>query len=86
LGQSLDGLSFSICYTLCLCISCHFYFDPLSKKNIYKWVGREGPGRESGWGGGRIGQRGEPYLALGKSKGLKPREPEERMETGNLRR
>jgi hypothetical protein len=30
-GQPLDGLSFSFCYKLCLCISSHGYFDPPSK-------------------------------------------------------
>ena len=32
-GQSLDGLSFSVCSTLCLCISSHGYFVPPSKKD-----------------------------------------------------
>ena len=31
-GQSLDSLSFSLCSTLCLCISSHGYFVPHSKK------------------------------------------------------
>jgi hypothetical protein len=32
-GQSLDGLSFSLCSTLCLCISSHGYFVSPSKKD-----------------------------------------------------
>ena len=32
-GQSLGGLSFSLCSTLCLCISSHGYFVPPSKKD-----------------------------------------------------
>jgi hypothetical protein len=32
-GQSLDGLSFSLCSTLCLCNSSHGYFVPPSKKD-----------------------------------------------------
>jgi hypothetical protein len=32
-GQSLDGLSFSLCSTLCLFISSHGYFVPSSKKD-----------------------------------------------------
>jgi hypothetical protein len=45
-------------------------------------VGR-GLGRKvgRGWWG-----RDEPDLVLGEGKGLKPRGPAERMETGNLRR
>ena len=31
--QSLDGLSFSLCSILCLCISSHEYFVPPSKKD-----------------------------------------------------
>ena len=31
-GQSLDGLSFSLCSTLCLCISPHGYFVPLPRR------------------------------------------------------
>ena len=31
-GQSLDGLSFSLCSTLCFCISSHGYFSPCSKR------------------------------------------------------
>jgi membrane-bound acyltransferase YfiQ involved in biofilm formation len=31
--QSLDGHSFSLCFTLCLCNSFHEYFVPHSKKN-----------------------------------------------------
>jgi hypothetical protein len=27
-GQPLYGLSFSLCFTLCLCISFHWYFEP----------------------------------------------------------
>jgi hypothetical protein len=34
----------------------------------------------------RMGERMEPDLLLGERKGLKPRGPAERMETGNLRR
>jgi hypothetical protein len=33
LGQSLDGLSFSVCSTLCFCISSHGYLVPPSKKD-----------------------------------------------------
>ena len=33
-GQSLVGLSFSLCSTLCLCIYSHEYFVLLSKKNL----------------------------------------------------
>jgi len=32
-GQSMDGLSFSLCSTLCLCIFSHGYFDSPSKKD-----------------------------------------------------
>ena len=32
-GQSLEGLSFSLCSTLCVHISCLEYFVPPSKKN-----------------------------------------------------
>ena len=32
-GQSLDRLSFSLCSTLCLCISSHRYFLPPLKKD-----------------------------------------------------
>jgi hypothetical protein len=32
-GQSLDGHSFSLCFTLCLCNSFHGYFVPPSKKD-----------------------------------------------------
>jgi hypothetical protein len=32
-GQSLNGLSSSLCSTLCLCISSHEYFVPFSKKD-----------------------------------------------------
>jgi hypothetical protein len=32
-GHSLNGLSFSFCSTLCLCISYHEYFDPPSNKD-----------------------------------------------------
>jgi hypothetical protein len=32
-GQSLDGLSFSVCSTLCLHICFHEYFVPPSKKD-----------------------------------------------------
>ena len=32
-GQCLDGLSFSLCSTLCLYICSHEYFHPLSKKD-----------------------------------------------------
>ena len=31
-GQSLGGLSFNLCSTLCLCISSHGYFDPLLRR------------------------------------------------------
>ena len=31
--QSLDGLSFILCSILCLCISPHGYFVPVSKKD-----------------------------------------------------
>ena len=31
--QSLDGLSFSLCSTLCRCISTCEYYVPLSKKD-----------------------------------------------------
>jgi hypothetical protein len=40
----------------------------------------KGPGRECGLAGGR----GEPDLALGEGKRLKPCGPAERMETDNL--
>jgi hypothetical protein len=33
-GQSLDGHSFSLCFTFCLCISFHGYFVPPSKKEL----------------------------------------------------
>ena len=32
-GQSLDDLSFSLCSTLCLCISSHGYVVPPSKRD-----------------------------------------------------
>jgi hypothetical protein len=32
-GESLNGLSFSLCSTLCFCNSFHGYFVPLSKKD-----------------------------------------------------
>ena len=32
-GLCLDGLSFSLCSILCLCISSHGYFVPPSKKD-----------------------------------------------------
>jgi hypothetical protein len=32
-GQSLDGPSFSLCFTLCLCNSFHRHFVPPSKKD-----------------------------------------------------
>jgi hypothetical protein len=44
--------------------------------------GMEGPGRESGQGGGR--GIGECDLVLGERKGLRPRGPAERIEIGNL--
>ena len=33
MGQTLDGLSFSLCPTLCLHICSREYFVPLSKKD-----------------------------------------------------
>ena len=42
----------------------------------------EGPLRESGWGV----EEGDHDVVLGGVKGLKPRGPAERMETGNLGR
>jgi hypothetical protein len=55
--------------------------DPLGmeKKEITSGEGgRDLHGRREG--------RGEPDLVLSEVKGLKPRGPAERMETGNLRR
>ena len=34
-GKSLDGPSFSLCSTLCLCISSGWYFVPSSRKDWY---------------------------------------------------
>jgi hypothetical protein len=48
--------------------------------------GREGFGRERGWGLGTVVGEGEPDLVLGERKELKPQGPAERMETGNLRK
>jgi hypothetical protein len=42
------------------------------EQSNHKWGGREGLGRECGWGGGQWGVRGEPDLVLGEGKGLKP--------------
>ena len=36
-GQSLDGLSFSLCCTLCLCKSCHGYFVPPFEEAFTFW-------------------------------------------------
>ena len=55
------------------------------EESNHKCGGWVGPGRESVWGGGVEG-KGEHNLVLGGGKGLKPQEPAERIETGNLRR
>ena len=51
------------------------------KKVSTRWKGGTWEGK---WM--RMGERMEPDLLLGERKGLKPRGPAERMETGNLRR
>jgi hypothetical protein len=39
-GQSLDGCSFSLCFTLCLCNSLHAYFvpPPMKDQSIHNLV------------------------------------------------
>ena len=46
--QCLDGLSFSLCSTLCLCICSHEYFVPLSEKD---WSAHLCTGHCSHWNG-----------------------------------
>jgi hypothetical protein len=59
-------------------------FKGLSHR-YHKWGEREGLGKESRQGAGRIvGRRGEPDLVLGEGKGQKAGGLAKKMETGNL--